>query len=466
MAGWQDDPVVSSPAAASGGGWQNDPIVGKGATASAPQEQHGALYNTLFKEGAGGTAYQSADEGIFPALRDYALAGADDLTLGGLKTIAPKSVGDMIVQAHSNLGPMGYVEGAAAYGLGPGKVLAPIAKGLAGAGVAGMATEGALAGGGSTIAGGDVSPWDVAKGAAGGAALGGAAGLAGKGIQKLGATPGSIDPAAAVADTTAATQKTYASGKQIPIQPTHADNAFDNVMKSLDPSEATGMSDGLNSKIKTIRNAINDQGVQGNQLNANQIDSWRRQVYEAASTPIDGKVAAQIGDNLGGVLDASGASSWNTAAKAAYQQQANAETLQKLSQRAAAGAPLGDVPLTQANAPWNQNNPDVQKAWMDLYKQGQNQQDPSWALGHMASHLAGTVGGMLLGFPGEFLGELAGYTMVKPAIKGTYKGMRQNATQKAVQQSYPTLTGQQLTGAQSGPQTGEMIKNLMLGGAY
>ena len=42
--------------------------------------------------------------------------------------------------------------------------------------------------------------------------------------------------------------------------------------------------------------------------------------------------------------------------------------------------------------------------------------------------------------------------------------MRQNATQKAVQQSYPTLTGQQLTGAQSGPQTGEMIKNLMLYG--
>ena len=89
---------------------------------------------------------------------------------------------------------------------------------------------------------------------------------------------------------------------------------------------------GSNSKIKTIRNAINEQGVQGNQLNANQIDSWRRQVYEAASTGIDGKVAAQIGDNLGGVLDANGASDWNAQAKAAYQQQANAETLQKLSQ--------------------------------------------------------------------------------------------------------------------------------------
>ena len=229
MAGWQDAPIVGGGAAPAvaptfapygASNWQSAPIVG-GATASAPQEQHGALYNTLFKEGAGGTAYQSADEGIFPALRDYALAGADDLTLGGLKTIAPKSVGDMIVQAHSNLGPMGYVEGAAAYGLGPGKVLAPIAKGLAGTGIAGMATEGALAGGGSTIAGGDVSPWDIAKGAAGGAALGGVAGGLTKGVNagstKMFGTPASIDPAAAAANLEQRTAQTYAQGKTIPI---------------------------------------------------------------------------------------------------------------------------------------------------------------------------------------------------------------------------------------------------------
>ena len=464
----QFDPLASSAAPASGANpFDQFDSKGKGATASAPQEQHGALYNALFKEGAGGTAYQSADEGVFPALRDYALAGADDLSLNTLRSVAPKSVGDAIAQAHSNLGPMDYVTGAATYGLGPGKVLAPIGRAIGGAGIGGMAAEGALAGGIGGGASNDDNPlWGSVKGAAGGALLGGAAGGVGAGIAKLGAKPGVIDPQAAVDATTQVTRDLYAQGKQIPIQPTHADNAFDNVLTNLDPSEETGLSDGFSKKIQTIRNAIESQGVLGNQLNANQVDSWRRQIYDAASTGIDGKIAAQIGDNLGGAIDAAGGSPWNATAKNAYKQQRNAEVLQTLSQKAAAGAPLGEAPLTQANAPWNADDPDIQKAWLNLYKQGQTQTDPSYALAHMAMHVGGMVGGMLLGFPGELLGSAGAYMGVKPVVKGLVKNAASNAAQKAVYQQYPTLTGQQLTGAKPGPQVGDAIKNLMVGSMY
>ena len=47
------------------------------------------------------------------------------------------------------------------------------------------------------------------------------------------------------------------------------------------------------------------------------------------------------------------------------------------------------------------------------------------------------------------------------------KGAKKTKLQKNIQQAYPTLTGQPLTGAQTGPQlpqgAGDMIKNLMLG---
>ena len=96
---WESDPVVGgpTPATAGGGGWQSDPVVG-----GAAPEQHGALYNTFLKEGSGGSALGSADEGILPAARDYGLAGLDDLTLGyGV----PNALKEATARAQSNLGP-------------------------------------------------------------------------------------------------------------------------------------------------------------------------------------------------------------------------------------------------------------------------------------------------------------------------------------------------------------------------
>ena len=152
--------------------------------------------------------WQSANEGVLPALRDYGLAGIDDLTLGAAKAHLPADVGQMIAQAHSNLGPMDPILSAAAYGFGPGKILGPIGRSLGGAGVGGVAAEGALAGGANAAVGTqDPSLGGVAKGAGQGAALGLGAGTVGSLLGKLLSSPGSVNPQAAEAATKQASKE-------------------------------------------------------------------------------------------------------------------------------------------------------------------------------------------------------------------------------------------------------------------
>ena len=231
--------------------------------------------------------------------------------------------------------------------------------------------------------------------------------------------------------------------------------------------EGLGNSDSFLAKVNQARDIIAQQKNLGNPLNAEQIDGMRRRIYEAASTPIDNKLAGSIGANLGGVIDAAGGSAWNQAAQDAFKAQKNAETLQEMGQKAAAGAPLGQAPLTQANAPWNAKDPDAQKAWLGLYKQGQEPGPGSPGLTHALIGAAADLMGIPFGFLGHLGTEALGYMVAKPALSKWSKGVRTNATTQAVQNMYPQVTGQPLTGAQPGPQaTGEMIKNLMLGGAY
>ena len=103
---------------------------------------------------------------------------------------------------------MSYVTGAAAYGLGPGKVLGPAGEAIGALspvakGAASVAAEGALAGGASGLSHGTGDPIsDVGRGAIEGGVLGGVAGSLGVGVQKaLSKPPGSIDPAAAIVST-------------------------------------------------------------------------------------------------------------------------------------------------------------------------------------------------------------------------------------------------------------------------
>ena len=404
-------------------------------------------------------------------LTDTALSFLDHLGMGlGTKNpfmAMPDQLKQDVAQAHSNLGAWDYPVGMAAYMLGPGKIFGPAGAAIGGTGVLGTAAESALAGGAHNAIQSNLDPEQTAWGAAGGLVLGGAAGAltkgANAGLQAAFGKTASVDPAAAIASTKGIEGDAYTALRQAQINPSHVDSAISNVMSNLDPSVETGMSPGLKSQINDISSSLQNQ----KQVNGNQVNSWQRQINEAAQRnryPTDSIVAGKISDGLDGVLQANGAGDLNAAAKQASQQRIMAENLAEWQRKAAAGAPLGQAPLSEAEN-WYQGQPQYDDL-VNLYKQSASQQDPSWALGHMAAGAVGDIGGAMFGFPGHFAGEALGYLGIKPAIKGAFKGMKQNAVGKSIQQLYPGTTGVQPTGGVQAPQVGDMIKNLMLGSAY
>ena len=457
MAGWESDPVVggAAPAAAGGGGWQGDPVVG-GSAQQRPGPPQSMLHDI-------GNEIDSA----------VTLGGADWLTskLPGAPSLQDLQATTQASHARLPTAVSAPID-VVGYAMGPGKLLGPAGAALGGAGIGGVAAEGALAGGLSGGFSSDFDPMRTAGNATVGAGLGALAGLVPKGINagltKALGKPGTVDPAAAIASTTKNTADAYAALHQKPVDdPMSIDKAIGGVMGSLDPSVETGMSPGLKNTINNIRTTV--QGLPD--ANFGQVDSWQRQINAAAQReahPTDQIVAGKIDSALDGLIQQGGAGGLQKDAQTAFQKSTQAQNLAEWQRQAAAGAPLGQAPLTEAEK-WYQGKPQYQPL-VDLYQKSQSQQDPSWALGHMAAHGAGTIGGMLLGFPGEFLGEAAGYLGIKPAIKGVFKGIKQNAVGKNIQQLYPQLTGVQPTGAvqapQMSPRTGDMIKNLMLGTAY
>jgi hypothetical protein len=451
------DQFDATQAAAPAGGGGN-PFDQFDAKAKPTQAQHGALYNALFQEGKGGTAFASADEGILPAARDYSLAALDDLTLG---LGVPSALKSATAQAQSNLGPMSPITSAALYAVGPGKVLGPAGRAIGGAGVGGVAAEGALAGGTSGLSQGTGNPLtDVVTGALEGGVMGGAAGILGKGVnaglQKAFGRPGSVDPEAAITATKTTRDALYGRLQNIPVGANSLKNAYQSA--TLTPGMAADVSPGFNTLIGRQLEQVDAGGI-----TANDVADFAKNLRAGATSNGDQILAGKISDNLLGALPPE-AQQTLQAANAAHQQYAMAQNLAEWQRKAAAGAPLGQAPLTEAEN-WYQGKPQYQTL-VDLYQKSQSQQDPSWALGHMAAGLAGDIGGAMFGFPGHFLGEAAGYLGIKPAIKGAFKGAKQNALGKAIQQAYPQMTGQELTGAQPGPQVGDLIKNLTLGSAY
>ena len=65
------------------------------------------------------------------------------------------------------------------------------------------------------------------------------------------------------------------------------------------------------------------------------------------------------------------------------------------------------------------------RRWWISISRVQSQQDPSWALSHLAGHALGTAGYAMGGFPGSMAGEALGMLGVKPMIKKMFKGARQ-----------------------------------------
>ena len=382
-----------------------------------------------------------------------------------------------VAQSHQNLGLLDYPLAAAAYAVGPGKILgpageaigamSPVAKGLVS-----TAAEGALAGGASSAIQDPTNLGGIAGGAAMGAGLGAAgAGVltagANAGLQKAFGKLGTVDPAAAIASTAKDSADAYAKLHQVPADPQAITGALKGALTGLDPSVVTGMSPGLKSTILDIGQTVQNLP----EANMGQLNSWSRQINAAAQReryPTDQVVAGKITGAFDDLIQQGGAGDLNEAAQTAAQKSVMAQNLAEWQRKAASGAPLGQAPLTEAEN-WYQKNGEPQPGYqdlVDLYQQSQKQQDPSWALGHMAGHALGTLGYTLGGFPGSMIGEAAGVLGVKPMIKGMFKGAKQNATVKNIQQLYPQFTGMQPTGAKQAPQVGDMIKNLMLGSAY
>lgn len=382
-----------------------------------------------------------------------------------------------------------YPTEAAGYGLGLVNLLDPVtdaaeagAIGL-GAGanlakVAGTAAEGATVGGVSHIAGSDDPGFmDTAGAALGGAALGGAAGAAAplinKGLTKTLGTKASIDPAAAAAATEAAKDTAVSNLRSgVKVAPTHVDNAINAVMDHLRPEEKTGMSDGFAKTIQDIRDEANELAVQNKQIDGDTLNTWQRDIKNAASAPIDKRIAGQISgtpDNPGtidGVFNTAGGTQLNQAAQTAFKQKIMAENLADWSERAANKGSLGDLPFNEAKNYYQPGTPEY-KSLMKLYSQSQDTGPSSQGLGHTLIGAAADLMGIPFGFLGHLGTEALGYMVGKPALSSMMKGAKKTKLQKNIQQVYPTLTGQPLTGARTGPQlpqgAGDMIKNLMLG---
>ena len=194
----------------------------------------------------------------------WALAGLDHLGMGlGTKNpfmAMPEQFKQDVAQSHQNLGLLDYPLAAAAYAVGPGKILGPAGAAIGGSGIGGMAAEGALAGGASSAIQDPTNLGGIAGGALTGGALGAGAGVltkgANAGLQKAFGKPGTVDPAAAIASTAKDSADAYAKLHQVPADPQAITGALKGVLTGLDPSVVTGMSPGLKSTILDIGQTV------------------------------------------------------------------------------------------------------------------------------------------------------------------------------------------------------------------
>ena len=351
---------------------------------------------------------------------------------------------------------------AGALGLGAGAKLAKLA---------GTAAEGATVGAVSHVAGSDdPGLTDTAGAALGGGLVGTAAGAAAplinKGLTKVLSKPGTVDPIAAQAKTKEASDALYATMHQQPVDPIAVAKPISAAMPKPNSSEDTGMSPQLRSQIGDIQTALGNHYYQGTQPSLGDVNSWKRQINEAATTSVDGQIAGKMNAGLDGVMDAT-APGLNQAAQAAAQKNIMAEKLGQWQAKAGVGGTVGQAPFSEAQN-WYDPESDQYKTLVDLYQKAQDPQSKlTWAAGHLAAHALGAGGYALGGFGGSMAGEAAGLLAVRPMIGKLMKGYDKNQLLKAYQAAYPSLTGIQPTGGKAAPQisdqVGEQIKNLLMG---
>jgi hypothetical protein len=353
----------------------------------------------------------------------------------------------------------------AAYGAGPGKALGALAGGS-------VLGEGALAGGLSGGFSSDFDPMRTAGNATVGAGLGALSGLIPKGVNagltKALGKEGTVDPAAAIASTAKDTADAYAALHQKEVSPFSVNTALIKGRYNLSPSEETGLSGGFKSQFNDINKANDSLTLSGGKPTAGDVDSWQRQIQDAAVSSTDKIAAGKIRDNLTDVLKQHDAYGLQQDAKAAYQKSKMAENLAEWQRKVSAGGSAGQAPFTEAEN-WYQNDPAKYETLVKLANQP-DQSRATWALGHLGAHTLGMGGYALGGVPGSLGGEALGYLWLKPQIAKLMKSVDARAKLRGYQQAYPQFTGVQPKGAvqapQLPPQAGDLLKNLMLGGAY
>jgi hypothetical protein len=240
-----------------------------------------------------------ANESLLNEAKDVGLSGADYATLGAVKKLAPTSWG--VEQAHNNLGLADYGLGAAAYALGPGKILAPLAASAKLGALGSAALEGAMAGGASGAIANPTDPWGVATGAAAGGALGGAAGGLGKVASTVaGRFAPAVDPAAAVASTKAARDAAYAPLKDIHFDPNDVMAAHSST--TLTPGMAADVSPWMEQTIAKQQQFIQDGGASANDV-ADYAKNLRKMANAPGASNGDQILGNQIADSLTGNPD-------------------------------------------------------------------------------------------------------------------------------------------------------------------
>ena len=359
-------------------------------------------------------------------------------------------------------------------GLGPARSFLVFLKLFGVGGVGAMALEGGLAGGASSILhSDDPSLSGVLSGAAGGAVLGGAAGGLVKGVNpalKALGKSGTVDPVAAEAQTKAASDAAYAALHQKPVDPIVVAKPISTAMPKPNSSEDTGMSPAFRNQVGDIQTALENHYYQGTQPSLGDVNSWKRQINEAATTSVDGKIAGNMSAGLDGVMDTT-APGLNQAAQTAAQNNIVAGKLGQWQQIVQNNGSIGQAPLTEAT---NWYSDPANKAKFDTLAALNGAGSGDRGLGYILPHMMGTgaafAGEHLLGPAGAMAGEVLGYLGTKKLLKGYNK--RQGVS--GLQAAYPQLTGVQPVGGRQAPQMsdsqnqqiGEQLKNLMLGMSY
>ena len=168
------------------------------------------------------------------------------------------------------------------------------------------------------------------------------------------------------------------------------------------------------------------------------------------------------------MIQQGGGSDLNAAAQAAAQKNIMAENLAEWQRKdGERSAPLGPSAADGGWRIFTGGQAAVRHVGGFSAKQSQSQQDPSWALSHLAGHALGTAGYAMGGFPGSMAGEALGLLGVKPMIRKMFKLGEAELRGEGHSGGLPADDRSAAqAGAQPGPQVGDMIKNLMLGSAF